>query len=333
MDLIVCRFSDVIEIRSFFVGGRQIEVSDRPSIDVFFTRSAPVFKNDQNGRYHVHHAYVQAFLPAPGDLHPIILHHGGGMTGAMWETTPDGREGWLNLFLKAGHPSYVIDNVERGRAGWPAMYLDDLGPPILRPEQEAWSLFRFGAPEDYATLQPFADQRFPVDCLAGFSAHLVPRWLEHSEHSAHTVYELLDRTGPAVVVAHSQGTECVLAAAASRPRHVRALVLVEPSAIPENIDFIVENSIPTLIVTGDYLDCSRLWRELSKQYHGLVRNICDRGGIAEVMDLTKEIGPGFSHMLMMDRGNELAFNHVRRWIEASVPYAAAGKPLTRTDKW
>ena len=48
----------------------------------------------------------------------VVFMHGGGLSGSMWETTPDGRPGWSRLFLEAGHPVYVIDGVERGRAGW-----------------------------------------------------------------------------------------------------------------------------------------------------------------------------------------------------------------------
>ena len=42
----------------------------------------------------------------------------GGLTGACWETTPDGRPGWLHNFLSAGFAVYVLDNVERGRSGF-----------------------------------------------------------------------------------------------------------------------------------------------------------------------------------------------------------------------
>ena len=51
--------------------------------------------------------------------HPVfhngvrVLWHGAWLTGATWETTPDGREGWLNYFLKQGWAMYNSDAVER----------------------------------------------------------------------------------------------------------------------------------------------------------------------------------------------------------------------------
>ena len=57
--------------------------------------------------------YVQYFLPANrrGAV-PLLMWHGGGLTGVTYETTPDGREGWLNWFVKQGW-----DVVQLGRGG------------------------------------------------------------------------------------------------------------------------------------------------------------------------------------------------------------------------
>jgi hypothetical protein len=56
------------------------------------------------------------------------------MTGACWEATPDGRPGWLTVFLRARLPVDVLDNVERGRAGWcclPDVWDGEpVGPPL-----------------------------------------------------------------------------------------------------------------------------------------------------------------------------------------------------------
>jgi hypothetical protein len=50
--------------------------------------------------------------------YPLLMWHGGGLSGVTWESKPDGAPGWQQYFLKAGHDVYVSDAVERGRASW-----------------------------------------------------------------------------------------------------------------------------------------------------------------------------------------------------------------------
>ena len=49
-----------------------------------------------------------------------MLVHGGGGTGRVWETTPDGREGYQTIFLRRGFAVYIVDFPRRGRAGFPS---------------------------------------------------------------------------------------------------------------------------------------------------------------------------------------------------------------------
>jgi hypothetical protein len=44
---------------------------------------------------------------------PLICWHGHGQSAKKWETTPDGREGFQNIFR---FPVYLIDEPRRGRA-------------------------------------------------------------------------------------------------------------------------------------------------------------------------------------------------------------------------
>lgn len=48
---------------------------------------------------------------------PIIMIPGGAHTGACYESTPDGREGWRNYFLRKGFRVYVVDWPGTGRSG------------------------------------------------------------------------------------------------------------------------------------------------------------------------------------------------------------------------
>src|ERR1700709_2464528 len=99
---------------SFFVAGRRVRVSGRAHYRVTLS-STSEREYDPNGTYLVESAYVQYFLPAvPRYRTPRVLMHGGGLTGAQWEDTPDGRPGWLQRLLEARIAVYVVDNVERG---------------------------------------------------------------------------------------------------------------------------------------------------------------------------------------------------------------------------
>src|SRR5712671_7398932 len=112
------------DMGSFHVGGRLVEISGKPVKEVVFTQGGVPAKIDPNGTYQVEQMYVQYSLPAnENGVYPLLLWHGGGLTGATYETTPDGREGWLNYFLRKGWSVYNSDAVERGRAGW-AQYPD-----------------------------------------------------------------------------------------------------------------------------------------------------------------------------------------------------------------
>ncbi len=47
---------------------------------------------------------------------PIVLTHTA-IPGIVWRTTPDGREGWAEYFVRQGYPVFVMDPPGVGRAG------------------------------------------------------------------------------------------------------------------------------------------------------------------------------------------------------------------------
>ena len=106
----------VAEVGSFHVGGRPVSLSGLPTRDVVFTAGSAPIKVDPNGDFEVEQMYVQYVkLAQPKAKYPLLLWHGGGLTGVTWETKPDGKPGWQMFFLRAGHDVYVSDAVERGR--------------------------------------------------------------------------------------------------------------------------------------------------------------------------------------------------------------------------
>ena len=106
-------------IESFHVGGEVVSLAGLPVGRRRLAQGAAPRAIDPNGDYVTGQMYAQAFrLVAPRVPYPVLLWHGGGMTGAHWESTPDRRTGWLTRFLEAGFDVVVCDAVERGRASW-----------------------------------------------------------------------------------------------------------------------------------------------------------------------------------------------------------------------
>src|ERR1700744_5705065 len=91
---------------SFFVGGRDVKSDTLSTLPNY----AP------SGTITIDQMYVRYQVPV-GDLGvPIPLIHGCCLTGKTWETTPDGRMGWDEYFVRHAHPTYVIDQAWRGRS-------------------------------------------------------------------------------------------------------------------------------------------------------------------------------------------------------------------------
>ncbi len=179
--------------------------------------------------------YVQYHVPEPRrGTAPLLLWHGGGLTGATWESTPDGREGWSQFFLRRGWATYVSDAVERGRSGWAMSPQIFAGEPVFLPKDNPWERFRIGAgPGSHATRTALPGTQFPVEAYDDFLRQVVPRWATTDAATLAAYRALLERVRPAVVVAHSQGGFFALRGAQALPERVRALVLVEPAGFGE----------------------------------------------------------------------------------------------------
>lgn len=65
---------------------------------------------DSLGRtFHGDHAYVFYQKPVDARRYPLVFAHGVGQFSKTWETTPDGREGFQNIFLRRGFATYLVD--------------------------------------------------------------------------------------------------------------------------------------------------------------------------------------------------------------------------------
>ncbi len=309
------------DMGSFHVGGREVVISGKPVKEVTFTPGGVPAKVDPNGVYQVEQMYVQYFIPQNqrGAL-PLLMWHGGGLTGVTYETTPDGREGWLNYFLKKGWAVYNSDAVERGRSGW-AMYPDVFkSEPVFLTKENPFERFRIGAGpgsynKDPAKMKPMPGSQFPVEGYDNFTKQGVPRWTTTDAAIIAAYTELVDKVCPCVVLVHSQSGQFGQRVAQARPDKVKALVMVEPAGLGDTARAAQLANIPILALYGDYIDQDSRWPTIRANQIKFLEQVRAAGGRYDVVNLPQVGIRGNSHMVMMDRNSDQVAALVQAWLE------------------
>jgi pimeloyl-ACP methyl ester carboxylesterase len=182
--------------------------------------------------------YVEWMAPLEvSKPYPIVLVHGGGGQGTDYLGTPDGRPGWAPMLVEEGWAVYVVDRPGHGRSPLDPAVLGDIGPSFpyealpmifVSPEgahptahlHSQWP--GSGDPDNDPALDQFISGTGPM--LTDFPA---AQAMEGAR-----IAELLDRTGPAIVVAHSAGGPSGFLAADGRPGKVKALIEIETIGPP-----------------------------------------------------------------------------------------------------
>jgi len=77
---------------SFFIGGRNVKSDTLSTLPAY----AP------SGTVAVEQMYVHYQIPATRNGPAVTMIHGCCLTGKTWESTPDGRMGWDEYFLRKG---------------------------------------------------------------------------------------------------------------------------------------------------------------------------------------------------------------------------------------
>ncbi len=184
----------------------------------------PIERSPAGQTFHGDHAYVFYQVPANARALPLVLWHGFGQFSKTWETTPDGREGFQNIFLRRGFPVYVIDQPRRGRAGRSTL------PATITPtpdEQDWFGIFRLGVWPDF-----FPDVQFSRDpeALNQYFRQMTPDTgpLDPALASD-AVAALFEKIGPGILVTHSHSGGMGWRAAV-RSSNIRAIVSYEPGS-------------------------------------------------------------------------------------------------------
>ncbi len=184
----------------------------------------PVKMCPEGQTFHGDHAYVFYQIPVNARKLPLVLWHGFGQFSKTWETTPDGREGYQNIFLRRGYDVYVIDQPRRGNAGRSTQ------PGTLSPvadEQKWFNMFRLGIWPNF-----FPGVRFSRDpeTLNQFFRQMTPDTGPIDiDVATDAVAALFNRIGPGILVTHSHSGGMGWRTAI-KSRNVRAIVAYEPGS-------------------------------------------------------------------------------------------------------
>ena len=275
------------------------------------------------------HVYVSYQMPVEPKKYPLVLLHGGFQSAKCWETTPDGREGYTNIFLRRGYTVYTVDQPRRGRAGrtCEAGFI-----PVNLEDETTFNCFRLG-------LWPnlYENTAFPKgeEALNQFLRQVTPNTAFcDGDVVADGMAAVFDKIGEGILVTHSQsggfGWKIAL-----RSDKLKAIVAYEPGSgfiFPEgeepgvmptciewdNLapfttskeDFMKFTKVPIVIYYGDNIpdepcndwgmDHWRVRRDMAKLW---VDKVNEYGGHAELIDLPKLGITGNTHFPFSDVNN------------------------------
>jgi pimeloyl-ACP methyl ester carboxylesterase len=318
---------------SFFVGGETVEQTQ-----------GELGNLGPGGHITVNQMYVRYMVPQGGDgTLPVVMVHGATLTGKSWETTPDGRMGWDEYFVRKGHPVYVPDQVGRGRSGFNQAVFNNVRagstPPANQPvwlrfsDEGVWPNFRFGLKAGAAYL----DNQFPVSAVDELSKQGVPDvsfgGIPTPNPTLKALSDLAGQLNGAVLMGHSQSGSFPLAAALINPAATRGLVLVEPGSCPvtytpEQIATLAK--VPILVVFGDHRDTPTgiptlpSWQTRFEACQALISRLRSAGGQAEMLNPPDRGIRGNSHMIMQDKNNLQIADLILQWLDERVSKRSGG---------
>lgn len=252
--------------------------------------------------YHGDHAYIVYQIPDKARQLSLVFWHGLGQFSKTWETTPDGRDGFQNIFLKRNFAVYLINQPRRAGAGRGTVESTII--PVT-DDQEWFCTFRLGIWPDYfegvqfdkseETLNQFLRQMTPN--VGSFDTEVITS----------AISELFDKIGEGILVTHSHSGGFGWLTAIQN-ENVKAIASYEPGSgfvfpegeVPSPIesssgplsaeaipmeDFMQLTKIPIIIYYGDFipetlsdnpgadgwrsrLEMARLWRDAVNKHGG-----------------------------------------------------------------
>ena len=288
--------------------------------------------------FHGDHAYVFYQIPVKARQLPLVMWHGIGQFSKTWETTPDGREGYQNIFLRRGFGVYLIDQPRRGNAGRSTEPIS-LTPT---PDEQGWfGTFRLGIWPDF-----FPGVQFSRDpeALNQYFRQMTPTTGPlDGDVMTRAVVALFDKIGPAILVTHSHSGGFGWRTAIKN-QNVRGIISYEPGSgfvfpegeVPDSIpsaggplaavgipltEFMLLTKIPIVIYYGDFIPKEPManpgqdgWRarlEMARKWRDAVNK---HGGDVTVVHLPDVGIRGNTHFPFSDLNNLQVADLMSTWL-------------------
>jgi len=288
---------------------------------------------------HGDHAYVFYQIPKSTRKLPLVFWHGHGQSAKTWETTPDGREGFQNIFLRRRFSVYLIDQPRRGRAARSTKPANI----TAAPDEQLWfGIFRIGVyPDFYPGVQFSKDP----EALNQFYRQMVPNAGPYdAQVNIDAVSSLFTRIGQGILLTHSQSGGPGWRTAMKND-NIRAIVSFEPGGdfvfpegegpdsiklsgrtiIPPTVpmaDFIKLTKIPILIYYGDNIPDQpsvnpgqeqwRVFLTVAKQFRDVVNR---HGGDVTLVHLPETGIKSNTHFPMSDLNNLEIASHLSEFLK------------------
>ncbi|TQR33128.1 alpha/beta hydrolase [Campylobacter sp. MIT 99-7217] len=301
---------------SFFVGGS-------------------VLKNDEGKSFHGDHAYVYYQKPMNAKKLPIVLLHGIHQATKTWESTPDGREGYANIFLRRGFSIYNFTTPRRGNAS------RSLDEALIKPvfDEESWFVkWRIGIYPNYFKGVQFSKDK---ESLNQFLRQITPNIGKIDfELNTNILANFFDELKGGIMMAHSQGVMHTWKLL-PKTKNVKAVIALEgggyfsfvkrpQTEASEGVEYIMVDEktfksftkMPILLIYGDNIPTTKsnvpeldIWRirlDLAKKWANAVN---EAGGDVSLIHLPELKIYGNTHFLMSDLNNVEIADLISEWLK------------------
>ena len=283
---------------------------------------------------HVDHANTFYQIPDGENSTPIVYLHGYGQTRTGWQSTPDGREGWSDIFLRKGRAAFLVDQPRRGEAGNTVQVISGeqdtrSNGTEFNPGDQAWyTHFRIGR----GTPNRYEGSQFPAggEALNQFLRQMTPSTGNYDvevfgKALSAVLADVKKMTGKkAVYITHSQGGRVGWQ---TDTENIAAIVAIEPGFAPEvgsdNYKKFVAAKIPMIFYFGDYIEngpddikSTAFWKSVLDQCRDFAKHYNADGGDATVVCLPDEGMTGNSHFMFQELNNDKIAEHIESWLKS-----------------